>query len=434
MSNNKQKRRDFLSTFSIGTMGALGMPVFTFSNTFTQQKNDRLSPWQEGFLDIHHINTGAGDSTLFVFPDGTTMLLDAGALVRERPENYDSPQIPDNSRRPGQWIARYIQAFHPKGEKGILDYGVITHFHADHIGSVNDTSPVSESGAYRLTGISDVGTDIQIQKMIDRAWPDYNCPKPLDNNKDIENYRNFIRYQILKNEMEVQQFVPGRKDQIKPIHAPAKYQDFTLQNLAVNGKIWTGFSTEIRNRFPENEFPNENSSSIAFRINYGNFTYYTGGDLEGAISPNAPEWRDVESALAWLVGPVDIHVSDHHGLNTNSFFLSVLQPRVHIISDYASSQPSPDVMQRMLSEKIYPGPRDIFLLNGLWEGRKANMINLYGQEKTSFLESNIKKAASSQGHIVVRVYSGGVNYHIFVLEEKNLSVISKHGMYTTVKK
>ena len=67
-------------------MGALGMPVFTFSKVFTQQGSDRLSPWQEGFLDIHHINTGAGDSTFFVFPDGTTMLLDAGALVRERPD------------------------------------------------------------------------------------------------------------------------------------------------------------------------------------------------------------------------------------------------------------------------------------------------------------------------------------------------------------
>ena len=31
-----------------------------------------MKPWTPGTLDIHHINTGRGDSTLFIFPDGTT--------------------------------------------------------------------------------------------------------------------------------------------------------------------------------------------------------------------------------------------------------------------------------------------------------------------------------------------------------------------------
>lgn len=31
-----------------------------------------LAPWSPGTLDIHHINTGQGNATFFVLPDGTT--------------------------------------------------------------------------------------------------------------------------------------------------------------------------------------------------------------------------------------------------------------------------------------------------------------------------------------------------------------------------
>jgi hypothetical protein len=37
-------------------------------------------PWREGYLDIHHISTGSGNATFMVFPDGTTLLFDAGAV------------------------------------------------------------------------------------------------------------------------------------------------------------------------------------------------------------------------------------------------------------------------------------------------------------------------------------------------------------------
>ena len=37
-----------------------------------------LPAWSQGNLDIHHISTGRGNATYFVFPDGTTLLIDAG--------------------------------------------------------------------------------------------------------------------------------------------------------------------------------------------------------------------------------------------------------------------------------------------------------------------------------------------------------------------
>ena len=43
-----------------------------------------LPPWTRGTLDIHQLSTGRGNAAFFIFPDGTTMLFDAGAA--EQPE------------------------------------------------------------------------------------------------------------------------------------------------------------------------------------------------------------------------------------------------------------------------------------------------------------------------------------------------------------
>ena len=46
-----------------------------------------LPPWKEGYLDLHHINTGRGSSAYYIFPDGTTMLVDAGEMNPENERN-----------------------------------------------------------------------------------------------------------------------------------------------------------------------------------------------------------------------------------------------------------------------------------------------------------------------------------------------------------
>src|SRR5215813_2628572 len=56
-----------------------------------------LPAWTPGTLDIHQIATGRGNAALFVFPDGTTLLVDAGAAGDGLPE---SDPHPDASRTP----------------------------------------------------------------------------------------------------------------------------------------------------------------------------------------------------------------------------------------------------------------------------------------------------------------------------------------------
>jgi hypothetical protein len=42
------------------------------------ERQQVLPPWTDGYLYIHHISTGRGNSAYIVMPDGATMLIDAG--------------------------------------------------------------------------------------------------------------------------------------------------------------------------------------------------------------------------------------------------------------------------------------------------------------------------------------------------------------------
>src|SRR5689334_8766978 len=94
------------STGSAQTRGEVGAP---------------LPPWTPGTLDIHQVSTGRGNAALFIFPDGTTLLVDAGAAGGNSPETEPHP---DASRSPGAWIVRYIRRHLPAGITD-LDYAVI---------------------------------------------------------------------------------------------------------------------------------------------------------------------------------------------------------------------------------------------------------------------------------------------------------------------
>lgn len=403
-----------------------------------------LPAWERGMLDIHQINNGTGDAAFLILPDGTTMILDAGAGFR--PEQvktkYDAPQRPNASLRPGQWVARYIQRVHPQGAQGEVDYAMLTHFHGDHMGTVVPSSPKSASGSYRLTGITDVGEVIHFRKMLDRGWPGYNYPGE-SGGEIMVNYRAFLKWQMENRGLKVERFEPGRADQIVLVHAPKDFPQFEVRNIAGNGYAWTGGGTATRNRFPEGILPDENNCSLAFRLNYGAFSYFNGGDMAGvpdaavagAPAPNATAWAEMESAVAWVTGPVDVHALNHHGTPdaVNAFFLSVLQPRISIMSVYASSQPGPEVLRRLLSPRVYPGPRDVFMTNWLWEGRREHMVKLYGEQDTAWLVDQINRIASNQGHVLVRVDAGGASYRVIVIDDsqENGAVLSVHGPFAS---
>ncbi len=216
-----------------------------------QEVKQPLPAWTEGTLDIHQINTGRGNSTLFILPDATSMLLDAGDLGRNAgPRGV--PAKPDDSRPPGEWIARYAARVLPTPA---LDYALLTHFHDDH-----------------MSGMPDVGTRLPIRKMLDRGWPDYDGLE-LYQIPMIEKYRAFIK----QNSIAVERFVAGRADQIVLRRAPQKYPNFPVRNVLVNTEVWTGVANSTRQQYPRMEDlapadrPDENRRSLGFKLSYGNF-------------------------------------------------------------------------------------------------------------------------------------------------------------------
>jgi Metallo-beta-lactamase superfamily len=387
--------------------------LLIYKPVIAQTEGETLLLWSSGMLDIHHINTGRGEAAFLIFPDGTTMLIDAGSAPGTSPRSI--PQRPDNTRSPGEWIATYIRNILSHDSELKIDYALLTHFHSDHMGAPTEDSKKSADGDYLLTGITEVGESIKIRKIIDRGWPDYNFPLPVEN-RMVNNYRKFLEWQVENNGLQVERFKAGRSDQISPVQEPKKYPKFMIRNIAVNGEIWTGNDTETYNYIPPvgeiksedwEDWPNENMFSTVLRLSYGNFDYYTGGDIPGYPWPGAPAWGDLETPVANAVGEVDVHVLNHHGFvdAANEFFIKTLKPRVNIVQVLGASHLCASAFRRLTSRKLYPGPRDIFTTN-LHEAKKIIL--------GSSAEDAIK---SSRGHILVRVAPGGDFYKVIILDD-----------------
>ena len=391
--------------------------AYCFSGNAQGQK--KLDNWKAGLLDIHHINTGKGESTFYVFPDGTSMLIDAGEAGSTKP--WAADQKPNDSRSPGEWIARYIKPLLQQTGRDQVDYAMLSHFHWDHMGNVTEKTPFSANKAYQLSGITAVLDVIKVGKVIDRAWPNYNWPVPLDDLK-MKNYQKFLQYKTEKEHTRVEKLRVGAYDQIK-LNAPEKFPGFRVRNVAANGLVWTGVDTVSRNYIPLAVAPKEiaeNGLSIALRISYGKFDYFTGGDIgvrDHETAGPLDYCKDIESPIAMVTGPVEVTKANHHGnYDANSVpFLSMLRPRVIVIPTWGASQPAMSVYRRMTDQRTYAGERDIYVTNVMTE------------TKTAF---DVSKLKSSQGHVVIRVYPGG-EYEVFVLDDtrEGYFVKSRSGIY-----
>lgn len=370
--------------------------------------------WVKGVLDIHHINTGRGEAQLMVLPDGTSLLVDTSGKTVEKPP-FSLPTRPDASRAPGEWVARYVQRVLPRPANKI-DFVVLSHFHGDHMGAIVPDSPRAPNGAYQLSGITEIAEHLSIGKVIDRNWPSYDYPAPISN-PTVDNYRRFLEWQIANRGLAVEQFAPGRNDQLVLLRDPKAYASFEIRNLASNGNVWTGVGTGTRAIFPpigslkKDDYPSENMASIAFRVSYGKFDYFTGGDLSSSARETefAPQpWKDIETPVALACGPVDAMKANHHASwDANSIpFLAALRPRVIVIGSRAEGHPAVNTWKRMTSRKVWPGPRDIFVTNV----SPATAATSYDIEKI---------ARSTQGHVVIRVEPGGASYRVFVLDDSS---------------
>ena len=362
-----------------------------------QTAGDPLPVRQPGELDIHHIDTGLGNATLIVGPDGTAILIDAGASPVS--DGLTAPARPDASLRPGQWIARYAQR-----HAASIDIFVATHLHPDHIGEVEATSPLSAGGDYRLTGISDVAALMPVRRVIDRGFPDYGDRPPPDA-PFARNYLAFLQARRRAGQ-PVEAFDVGSAGQIR-LNAPGAFPAFQVRNLAAAGRIWDGHhgvTDQLATR-PQGAAIDENLCSAALRLAYGAFSYFAGGDLTCDTFDGRAPWRDIETPVVRLAGRTEVAAADHHGYfdACGPAFVQSLDAQVYVVPAWHATHPGQAQLQRLLGAWSKGTTADVFVLENVAANRALN---------ARFLPL----VKSLRGHVVIRVEAGGARYRVFVLD------------------
>jgi competence protein ComEC len=217
-------------------------------------------------LTIHCLDVGQGDCTLIMSPTGGTFLFDAGENGRG-----NSVVIP------------YLQIYGLQA----LDYIGASHYHADHIGGIDEV-------------VSYLGIDSVRVAVYDRGWS-YTTPTYSDYAAAVAAKRTTI------TDGQVIDLGGG--------------VIITCIGVNGNGQLSPPFNTQY----------DENDLSIALLVEYLDFKFFVAGDLSGV---NGGLYNDIETSVAAEVGAVDVYRVDHHGsiANSNANLVSTLLPTVSVIS------------------------------------------------------------------------------------------------------
>jgi beta-lactamase superfamily II metal-dependent hydrolase len=229
-------------------------------------------------LTIHHIDVGQGDATLIRHANGKTVLIDAG-----------------NTGKGKNVVLPLLQRL------GItsLDYVIASHYHADHIGGLDEV----------IQGLS--------PDSIRQVW-DRGSNTPLPTTKAFSDYG-------------LAAASTGRHQQIALGQTLELADGVTLRCLAVDGAV-LNFGEVPNSRTDENNLSLAWLLSLRHTVGDRTYTfqYFTGGDCGGVTGTYA----DLETPLAAVAGDVDALKINHHGsrYSTNQTFLENLRPEAVIVS------------------------------------------------------------------------------------------------------
>jgi len=370
----------------------------------TTRQSEYLPAWEEGCMDIHSIGTGQGDCTFMILPDGTTWMIDAGDTGARNGNTWWHKALPDNKKSGAQRIVEYINHFSPT--PGELDYAMLTHLHADHMGTKG--SAVDGKRGHKVAGISYVGEQIHFRNYIDRGYPDYDFPSRelvMKAGNFIGEYLKFIDDEVADG-VNVEKFQVGSNRQFVLKHNPKPYKGkFEVRNLVGNAEVWTGKGSGKKKMYSgDTSLFDENMNSCGVLVRYGDFTYYNCGDLGGGNYRSfKSQERYQESYVADVVGKVTVMKNDHHGWkeSTNAKLLAATRPDVFVIMGSHRQHPYHATLRRMMDPLVYQGEREVYITS---ESSRKDL----GEE----LWRHFKPA----GHVVVRVYPDGKTYEVFVLD------------------
>lgn len=269
-------------------------------------------------LNVYFIDTEGGQSTLFVSPSGESMLVDTG--------------WPDFNGRDADRIV--AAAKHAGVTK--IDYLLITHYHADHVG-----------------GVPQLVARIPVRNFIDHG-PSVEHGKDADELVAAYRQAREAGHHILARPGET---IPVRGISVEILTAAG--DEITSPLAGAGAANPECAATKLRDADPS-----ENAQSVGTLITFGKFRMIDLGDLT---------WNKEYELVCPdnKIGTVDVYLSTHHGINESGGpeIVHALRPRVAIMNNGATKGGSPEAWQVMHSS---PGIEDIWQLHYAVAGGDAN--------------------------------------------------------------
>jgi hypothetical protein len=365
--------------------------------------------WRPGEFDIHFIHTGVGEQTFFIFPDGTTMLLDCGDTHHAK-YMKDVPPMPDHSRYGGEWTSRYIRRLISGDE---IDYVMASHWHGDHVGDLMFGGKRTADGRI-VCGIPLVGEDFRFRHYIDRCYP-VMAEDSLDPDRQALSLMREWLPRACAAGMRAHRFEVGALNQVRLLNNPGAYGDFEVRNIAANAAVWDGKGGIIdfkRDHMAQTgRRIHENRLSAVMRFRYGKFSYYTGGDAELEMIGADGGKINYEAVVGRVTGPVSVCKTNHHAgaFAMSPEFVREVRAKTYLSSVWQAKMVDHKSLSAMCSRELYPGERIVCF--GYIAGCVRDVAAAYGADIPPF-----------QGHTVVKVAPGGDSYRVFVLDASDESM------------
>jgi competence protein ComEC len=268
-----------------------------------------LGAQRQQTLEIYSIDVEGGNAVLFVSPTGESLLFDAG-----NPDARDAEQIASAAK-----------------EAGVkqIDYLVISHWHADHFGSVTDLSP-----------------RLPIHNFVDHG------PPMIETSESA--LAGYEAYAAVRDRGHYMPVKPGDKIPIKGLDVQVVTSDgAAITSPLAGGKAPNPLCSEFK-PIVENAAAVEDGRSTGIVVRFGRFRTIELGDLtwtkeHALVCPNN------------LLGTFDLYFTDRHGIAAGSpTFVHALKPRVAIFDNGARKGASKDAF---LTLKSSPGLQDIWQLH-----------------------------------------------------------------------
>src|SRR5271157_134982 len=257
-------------------------------------------------LDMYMIDVEGSKAFLLVSPSGQSMLIDAG--------------IP-GSERNGRDTDRILEACKAAGVKKI-DYMVVTHYDADHVGGVP-----ALAGRIPIVTFVDHGENVQINDFTIKVVKDYMAVAAKGKRLVVKAGDRIP----IKGFDALVVMAAGKAitEPLKGAGQPNPLCDTTPR------KTWGPNARGI----VDNQDTNENSAAIVLLITHGKYRMFDPADLT---------WNKDREMFCPInrVGTVDMYMVANHGVdNANSpLMVHALRPRVAIV-DNAARKGGPAVFQ-----------------------------------------------------------------------------------------